>query len=342
MRSTELIKGLQQWGRPLAWIYEQGVRLRNTGYDTGFLRSSSVPARVVSIGNLSLGGSGKSELVVQLLQQQGGDPMGLLQNAGRIGVLSRGYRRSTRGCQVVSDGEQIFLNAAEGGDEPYMIARRCEGVPVVVSEQRLPGAHLLCDQYAVDTILLDDGFQHRALVRDLDLVILDCSLVLRGQDRLLPAGRLREPYDSLRRAQVILFNHCASATELTELRRRITPYFKGSCWNIREIDYQLREAWTGKPATAIPTVAFAGLADTSHYFAAVQSHFGSEINCLTLPDHAPYDARQLQQVRNLLIHSNDIPVTTWKDAVKLTPEFQKELQLLVLEQKWLLGELDEA
>jgi len=333
---------LSFWGRPLAWLYSSGVKLRNTAYDRGLLRSHSVNARVVSIGNISLGGSGKSELIVQLLQrfERGESTFGLLEGSERIGVLSRGYRRTTRGCQVVSDGEKTVLSPHAAGDEPYMIACRCGNIPVVVSERRITGARLLVEKYGVDTILLDDGFQHRALARDLDLVIIDCSIA--PGERLLPAGRLREHYSSLRRAQIVLLNHCDSSEEMKNYLKRITPWFKGRCLYTGSVDYKLLEVWSGEPATAVPVVAFAGLADPSHFFAVLSAEYGISSNTLTLPDHASYNEQQLRQVRELTGDGNQTAVTTWKDAVKLSPALQAELRLLVLEQKWQLGVVDEA
>jgi tetraacyldisaccharide 4'-kinase len=341
MQSLELLKRLSFWGRPLAWLYGSGVWLRNTAYNSGILRSHSVKARVVSIGNISVGGSGKSELVVQLLQrhEQGLSTFGLLEGAERIGVLSRGYRRTTRGCQVVSDGEQTLLSPHAAGDEPYMIARRCGNIPVVVSERRITGARLLVEKYGVDTILLDDGFQHRAMARDLDLVILDCSISINEQ--LLPAGRLREHYHSLRRAQVVLFNHCKSSDEMQIHRKCITAWFEGDCLYTSSVDHTLLEAWSGELSSALPTTAFAGLADPSHFFATLSAEYGIS-NTLALPDHALYSEQQLRQVRELIGDGDQIAVTTWKDAVKFSPALQEELKLLVLEQQWKLGVVDEA
>jgi tetraacyldisaccharide 4'-kinase len=341
MQSLELLKRLSFWGRPLAWLYGSGVRLRNAGYDCGLLRTHSVRARVVSVGNISLGGTGKSELIVQLLQrhEQGLSTFGLLDGAENIGVLSRGYRRTTSGCQVVSDGQQTVLAPHAAGDEPYMIARRCSNVPVVVSERRITGARLLVEKYGVDTILLDDGFQHRAVARDLDLVILDCSLTL--EEQLLPAGRLREHYHSLRRAQVVLFNHCDTSEKMREFHKGISPWFKGSCLHKSSEEFKLLESWSGEPATAVPTVAFAGLADPSHFFATLSTAYGIG-STLTLPDHASYSSQQLRQVRELIEDGSQIAVTTWKDAVKFPPALQEELKLLVLEQQWQLGVFNEA
>ncbi len=332
------------WLLPLSGVYGAGVRLRNLAFDRGWLRSDSVPARVVSIGNLSVGGSGKSELAVQLLQlhQRGEAALGLLAGAGKIGVVSRGYRRRSRGCLVVSDGTRPLLSAWEGGDEPLMIARRCPGIPVVVSERRVDGARLLCEHFGVDTILLDDGFQHRALNRQLDILLLDCALIRSGGDRLLPAGRLREGYGGLSRAHCIVCNHWQSHEELQQLRRRLAAHFDGIWLFVAAVEYTLLEAATLKPAGGEPTLAFTGLADNSRFFDIVRGRYQGLNTCLGFPDHEPYHHRRLEQLSRQVADRGAIPVTTWKDAVKLDPAVQSELKLLVLEQQWKLGVLDEA
>ena len=170
-------------------LYTAGVRGRNALYDAGMLRAKKLTGPVVSVGNVSVGGSGKTPFVIclgELLKQRG----------IKFDVLSRGYRRQTRGVAVVDPAG----TAAEFGDEPLLMARRL-GVPVIVGESRYEAGIQAEKQFGPQLHLLDDGFQHRELARDFDIVLLTAQDRL---DRMLPLGRLREPLSALSRADAIV------------------------------------------------------------------------------------------------------------------------------------------
>ncbi len=184
---------------PLTGVYGAATALRNTLFDRGVLSSRRLQQPVVSVGNLSVGGSGKTPFVIALGE--------LLKARGiRFDVLSRGYRRKTRGVLVVeTDG-----NAADFGDEPLLIARRL-GVPVIVGESRYEAGRLAEQKFQTQLHILDDGFQHRSLARDFDIVLMTERDF---DDRLLPSGRLREPLSSLRRADAIVLPRDFSVPEV--------------------------------------------------------------------------------------------------------------------------------
>src|SRR5580700_10210670 len=174
---------------PIAGLYRSATALRNTVFDRGILPSRRLQQPVVSVGNLSVGGAGKTPFVIAL---------GELLKARdiRFDVLSRGYGRKTRGVLVVeSDGK-----ASDFGDEPLLIARRL-GVPVIVGESRYEAGRVAERKFQPQLHILDDGFQHRSLFRDFDLVLMTERDF---DDRLLPSGRLREPISSLQRADAIV------------------------------------------------------------------------------------------------------------------------------------------
>ena len=174
---------------PLTGLYGAATALRNTLFDRGVLSSRRLEQPVVSVGNLSVGGSGKTPFVIALGE--------LLKARGiRFDVLSRGYGRKTRGVLVVEpDG-----NAADFGDEPLLIARRL-GVPVIVGESRYEAGRVAERKFQPQLHILDDGFQHRSLARDFDIVLMTERDF---DDRLLPSGRLREPLSSLARADAVV------------------------------------------------------------------------------------------------------------------------------------------
>src|ERR1035437_1909593 len=184
---------------PLTGLYGAATALRNTLFDRGVLSSRRLERPVVSVGNLSLGGAGKTPFVIALGE--------LLKARGiRFDVLARGYRRKTRGVLVVeTDG-----NAADFGDEPLLIARRL-GVPVIVGNSRYDAGRVAEQRYQPQLHILDDGFQHRSLVRVFDIVLMTERDF---DDRLLPSGRLRETLSSLRRADAIVLPRDLSAQEM--------------------------------------------------------------------------------------------------------------------------------
>jgi tetraacyldisaccharide 4'-kinase len=200
---------------PLSAIYGSVVRARNALYDRGVLRARSLQGAVVSVGNLSAGGSGKTPFVMLLGE--------LLKARGiKFDVLSRGYGRESRGVRLVDPAGL----PQEFGDEPLLIARRLQ-VPVIVGEDRYEAGRFAESKFGPQLHLLDDGFQHRALARDFDIVLVTPQ---DATDRLLPAGRLREPMSALRRADAVVLASGASADSFPlegklvwRVRRGIVP-----------------------------------------------------------------------------------------------------------------------
>jgi tetraacyldisaccharide 4'-kinase len=181
---------------PLSLIYRPIVWIRNKCYDKEVFRSLKInKSKVISVGNISVGGTGKTPVIKFLADY--------LTDAGfKVAVLSRGYKRESKGSFIVSDGKQILSDIRQAGDEPFLLASKLPNVPVVAESDRHKGALLIEDRYQPDVILLDDGFQHRRLARDLDIVTVDASAGF-GRGLLLPAGFLREPIGSLKRANLI-------------------------------------------------------------------------------------------------------------------------------------------
>ncbi len=170
---------------PLSSIFGLGVTIRNTLYDRGVFKAHKLRGPVISIGNISVGGSGKTPFVIALGEL-------LIRRGIQFNVLSRGYGRKTRGVALVDRNGP----PEEFGDEPLLIARKLN-VPVAVGENRFKAGLFVENEFGPQLHLLDDGFQHRSLARDFDIVLVNSE---DSSDRLLPAGRLREPITSLRRA----------------------------------------------------------------------------------------------------------------------------------------------
>ena len=206
------------------WLASQGYRVaaraHRMGYTSGVRRR--LPCPVVSIGNLTLGGTGKTPLTewtAQWYRRQG----------WRVAVLSRGYGgASTKQPRVVSAGDGPIADWRTAGDEAYLLARRLPGVPVLVGRNRYASGLYACERFGAQVVVLDDGFQHHALHRDCDIVLIDASNPF-GCGALLPRGTLREPLGALRRAQVIVLSRVETAGDaVSGLCERIRRYADGN------------------------------------------------------------------------------------------------------------------
>jgi tetraacyldisaccharide 4'-kinase len=183
---------------PASWLYGTIVGLRNRLYEDGFLRIHQIPAPVVSVGNLTVGGSGKTPLVAHISRY-------FLSKGHQVAVLSRGYRRRRAGAfLVVSDGRQVQSDVAHAGDEPMELAESVEGLAVAVGADRYRAGLEVIRTIGSGVFVMDDGFQHRRLYRNLDLVCIDAAEPVENL-RLLPAGRLREHLSGLNRASALVW-----------------------------------------------------------------------------------------------------------------------------------------
>lgn len=184
-----------------AAVYGGAMALRAKGYRWGLLASQRLSCPVVSVGNLTFGGTGKTPMVVYLARR-------LLASGRRPAVVSRGYRgASERTGGIVSDTRRILLPAEAAGDEPWLIASLLKGVPVVVGKDRFRAARIAQRAFSPDVILMDDGFQHLRMRRSLDLLLLDADEPL-GNGRIFPRGVLREPISAAARADAIVLTRC--------------------------------------------------------------------------------------------------------------------------------------
>jgi tetraacyldisaccharide 4'-kinase len=256
------------------------------------LSSRRLERPVVSVGNLSLGGAGKTPFVIALGE--------LLKARGiRFDVLTRGYGRKTRGVLIVeTDG-----NAADFGDEPLLIARRL-GVPVIVGESRYEAGRVAERKFQPQLHILDDGFQHRSLARDFDIVLTTESDF---DDRLLPSGRLREPLSSLQRADAIVLPRDLSAQEMV---------IKSSALQGKLIWQMNREIVM--PAALLAPIVFCGIARPQQFFAQVRAAGIAPAAEIEFRDHYAYDR---SDIARLLAMRGNLGaggfLTTEKDAVNL-------------------------
>jgi tetraacyldisaccharide 4'-kinase len=272
---------------PLPSIFGVGVRLRNTLYDRGTFRSQTLQGPVVSVGNLSLGGSGKTPFVLTLGER--------LQARGiSFDILSRGYGRRTRGVALVDPNG----TSREFGDEPLLMARRLR-VPVIVGERRYDAGAFAERKFGPQLHLLDDGFQHRALARDFDIVLLTAEDV---QDRLLPAGRLREPLSALRRADAIVFTDEGTAKSFSGDGRLVWRVQRGI----------LTEGVPPRP------VVFCGIARPQNFVSQLRANGIEPAAERFYRDHHAYSGGDVRELLEIHRRSGAAGfVTTEKDAINL-------------------------
>lgn len=290
------------WLAPLVPLYAAGAAVKNLAYDRGIARGRMLTEPVISVGNLSTGGAGKTPFVIYLARQL--RARGLYPD-----VLSRGYGRTQ-----FADAERVDPagTANRYGDEPLLLAR-IAGVPVYVGDRRMD-AGLLAEAdagYEERVHLLDDGFQHRQLARTVDIVLLHADDFT---DRLLPAGNLREPLSSLKRAHftVLRGEHRAFA-------KRIEHFTGKSPWIVNR---SLQADFSG----ARP-IAFCGLARPQEFFRDLRTFGITPAAEIIFPDHHRYTAADMRRLLNAAQeHGADGLVTTEKDAVKLPDAMIDTLQ----------------
>lgn len=261
------------------------VQARSKLYESGILPTRRLNHPVISVGNLTVGGTGKTPLVIAIAE-------GVRDLGFRPVILSRGYGRTSRGVIIAgSDWEQC-------GDEPMLMKKRLGNVPVVVGADRYEAGRLAEQKQLGDIFLLDDGFQHRQLHRDLDLVTIDPVEWAAGET-LLPAGRWREPKSALLRA------HAACVQEVAGVA---TPELPIQSFVIRtEID----GVYPAQDLTNRKVLAFAGIAKPDRFFDALQSIGIRPSECVRFADHHHYSAREIDKL------GGDILITTEKDAIRL-------------------------
>lgn len=307
---------------PFSIPYGVAVGVRNRLYDLGVLPAVHVGVPTISVGNISAGGTGKTPFVLELISRICKlDP----RIAGKIAVVSRGYGRSTKGLEIVSDGKRIFGDPFSSGDEPYMIADSSPRTIVIVDEDRVRGAQLAVEQFKAKSIVLDDGFQHRHIKRDLEIVLLDGRNPL-GNKLLLPAGFLREPVSSLSRSDLIVLSKSAGddaelaerCTRMSDLTNKpvIATRMTSRYWKrVGKSEIEGLAQVSGKRV-----VAFAGIANPRSFFETVESFGGDIVAYIPLPDHCNYSKFTLDKIaHSFSANRAEWLVTTEKDAFKLPP-----------------------
>lgn len=309
-------------------VYGLGVRARLFLYGIGFLRGRRLPCEVISVGNITLGGTGKTptvEYIAKLLKEEGLD----------VVVLSRGYGgRMERSFGVVSDGKQILLSPGEAGDEPHMLAQRLEGIPILIGRRRDLSGRYASNQFHSRLAILDDGYQHLGIKRDVNILLVDSQTGF-GNGYLFPRGPLREPLDQLKRADFFILTKVEEPDTCGELEQTIKSHNRDAIIfhsNYRT-DY-LTELNGGKrlPVGYIKgrrVVAMSGIVNPA-YFRHLLERAGAEVKEeIVFPDHHVYSRKDIPVMQGAMEKAEYI-VTTEKDATKLRGVAEQDFPIMSL------------
>jgi tetraacyldisaccharide 4'-kinase len=308
--------------RALSGLYGLALRGHLGGYRLGLAKRTRLEALVISIGNLTVGGTGKTTsclAVAEWLQQQG----------RRVAFLSRGYRgEGESGALIVSEGTGPIVDAQAAGDEPYLVARALPGVSVLVGRDRRRTGALAVERLGADTIVLDDGFQYQRLVRDIDIVLVD-ALNPFGYDSLVPRGLLREPVSHLSRAHAVWLTHCdlVDGQLLARIRARVAAAAPGArIWETQHAPVALRSLTGGERCSLAAlsgrrVCALSSLGNPLAFERALESLGAKVEEAARFPDHHRYTAAEVRGVGPQ--GSAEWIVTTEKDAVRLPVEALK-------------------
>lgn len=296
--------------RLCSFPYAAVMLLRAHFYSLGIFKSRQLPKPVISVGNLVVGGTGKTPMTAWIARY-------LMKKGKKVTVLTRGYGGALEGSvAVVSDGVERLLDPVDAGDEPCLLAGLLPGVAVVMGSDRYEAGRLALEKFQPDIFILDDGFQHMKLKRQLDIILLDAANP-RGNSWTFPAGLLREPFSAIRRGDLAVFTRSKGpgqgGTSLpTELavchsRHRLTGFCPLTGGDARPFS-QLK---------GLRGLAFAGIADPSGFFDSLEAEGLTLAATLSFPDHTAYGDDEVAALARLKKSCNaGYLITTAKDAVK--------------------------
>ncbi len=304
--------------RWLAWPYEWAARFRAMLYRRQWLRTKILARPVISVGNLTVGGTGKTPVVIFLTEW-------LLAKGKRVAVLSRGYgRRSSSPQLLVSDGERVLVTPDDGGDEPYLIARRCPQAIVAVGADRFRLGQWVLERFPVDYFVLDDGFQHLSLHRTINLLLLDATDVT-GIQAMVPIGRLREPLSAAARASAILFTRAETDAQTKRIWQSVTQacgplpdpmtiIFKAEGWTcIATGERRSPMGFQGQKA-----IVFSGIGNARSFHELVESLGVTVSDTVEMKDHVRYASDVVETIRERARRCGaEVLLTTEKDAGKV-------------------------
>ena len=338
---------INEWMLPLSWLYGLGVKLRNQMFELGILKSRSFDIPVISVGNITVGGSGKTPHVEYLIR--------LLKDVTKVAVLSRGYKRKSKGY-VLADNNTAMEDI---GDEPFQMKTKFPDIHVAVDKNRCHGIDMLTGNEKsndTDVILLDDAFQHRYVKPGVNILLVDYHRLI-IYDKLMPAGRLREPQNGKARADIVIITKCPKDLKPMEFRviikaMNLYPY-QQLFFTTLEYD-NLRQMQGGEEMSLkqlnknTNILLLTGIASPKQMTYDLKE-YSDNITPMTFPDHHQFTDKDIELINNTFsqMSSPKMIITTEKDSVRLTgmeglsDEIRRNIYILPIRIKFMLGQEEE-
>ena len=305
--------------RPLSWLYGFGVSIRNVLFDYGIMPHESFDVPVISVGNITVGGTGKTPHIEYLIR--------LLEKKYKVAVLSRGYKRKTRGYKLAD----LHTPMEQIGDEPFQIRQKFRDIYVAVDANRRRGIHRLCEDAATadtEVVLLDDAYQHRYVTPGINILLVDYHRLI-TEDALLPAGRLREPESAKERANIVIITKCPTDIKPMDFRvltktMNLRPYQQlfFTCLKYSEMRpiFKHAEEVSLDSIGNRPILLVTGIASPKQMLSDL-GQYSKNISILEFPDHHYFNKKDIEAIRNKFCEINKnndaFIVTTEKDTVRL-------------------------
>ncbi|MHB8482365.1 MAG: tetraacyldisaccharide 4'-kinase [Nitrospiria bacterium] len=319
-----------------SFLYYALVKIRIFLYARRILKTYVLPKRVISVGNITVGGTGKTPTVLALARF-------FNENGMKVAILSRGYgRKNNRAVLIVSDGHHLLSSPSAAGEEAYFLAKELKGVIVAVGKNRYKTGRILLTRYKIDLFILDDGYQHLKLRRDTNILLLDSNSPFSNRF-LLPRGGLREPLSSIKRASLILLiskdkNDKKATPILNERPFNTIPKYDvhlapKSFYNpLTSEEYKIEKVY-GKTSLIV-----SGIANPKSFRTMVERCQVQVIRELVFPDHHFYQPHDIEAIEDIARSRKvDFIITTDKDAVKLTPYLKNEIPMIILKLEFEAG-----
>jgi len=298
---------------PFTFSYFIIIQIRNKFYDLNILKKKSLKTPIISIGNLTTGGTTKTPFTIFISKY-------FIKNNIKVGILSRGYGRKSKGTIVVSNGNKILSTPKYAGDEPYLMAKILENVPIIVDNNRLRGGKYLISKYNPDIILLDDGYQHRSLKRDLNILLVN-SFDKKCDHKLIPNGKLREPWKNYKRADLIIRTKSNLNIQNNYIIKKIKKTNKKTFISKSHITISKKFTKKNLITTNLSkknVLLITAIADPKSFYKAIKITKCNIIKKLNFRDHYKYDQKIWDKIEQSIKNLNiDFILTTEKDWIKI-------------------------
>ena len=321
---------MRQFLLPLSFIFAFIVKIRNLLYDNGLLKILKINIPVISIGNITAGGTGKTPITIFLAEEakkRGFNP----------GIVSRGYGRESKSNCIIHDGIRLLETVDRSGDEPYLMGRLLKDVPIIVSKNRFVGAKSLLEKFDIDLIILDDAFQHRKIYRDLDILLINASEPLHSY-KMLPTGQLRESLNGIKRADFLLITKGSISSVPVKVKNLLSnPILVNQDFSIKKYHPLNNSDYSNdylEQCQSIPVFAFCGIGQGDFFINTLKSLNITLSSYLILKDHVKYTSSVINRIM-LRVNKLGIKtlITTEKDVVKLPDKFLSSYNIYILSMK---------